>query len=398
MRVRANVVQGRGAPQTLELEAHSVEEARQQALQIGYTVLSLEAASGDWKGLFSRSIGRRSSVDLTVFVEQLRDLLVAGLSLIEAFEALRRGAAGETARMLEAIGQDLQGGRRFSDALSRQPRFPPLLVALVRASELTSDLPETLSRYLDHERRVAEVRHRVVSTSIYPLLLIGVGGLVLLFLFFYVMPRFARIFEGMNGDLPWSARLMVGWAHLLAQYGDVILVVLGSALAGIVALAASARFRARGIAAFMSWSPLRERLHTYFLARWYRATGMLVSGGIPLPEALGLSQGLLPAVLSAGGLRVEQGVREGLAPSRAHVLAGMATPIAEQLMVAGERIGDLGSVLTRIAQFHESDVSRALERTMRALEPIVMVAIGLGVGVVVVLMYLPIFELASAIQ
>ena len=67
-------------------------------------------------------------------------------------------------------------------------------------------------------------------------------------------------------------------------------------------------------------------------------------------------------------------------------------------MVAGERIGDLGSVLTRIAQFHESDVSRALERTMRALEPIVMVAIGLGVGVVVVLMYLPIFELASAIQ
>ena len=398
MRVRANVVQGRGAPQTVELEANTFEEARQQVLQMGYAVLSLEIASGGWKGLLSRSIGRQSSVDLLVFVEQLRDLLVAGLSLIEALEALRRGAAGESAQMLEATKQDLQGGRRFSDALSRQPRFPPLLVALVRASELTSDLPETLSRFLDHERRVAEVRHRVVSTSIYPWLLIGVGGLVVLFLFFYVMPRFARIFEGMNGDLPWSAQLMVGWAHLLAQHGNVVLVVLGSTLAGLLALAASATFRARAVAAIMSWSPLRERLHTYFLARWYRATGMLVSGGIPLPEALGLSQGLLPAALRAGGLRVEQGVREGLAPSRAHVLAGMATPIAEQLMVAGERIGDLGSVLTRIAQFHESDVSRALERTMRALEPIVMVAIGLGVGVVVVLMYLPIFELASAIQ
>lgn len=398
MRVRANVVHGRGAPQTLELEAQTAEEARQQALQMGYAVLSLDVASGGWRGLLSRSIGRQSSVDLSVFVEQLRDLLVAGLSLIEALEALRRGAAGETAHMLEAIKQDLQGGRRLSDALSRQPRFPPLLVALVRASELTSDLPETLSRFLEHERRVTEVRHRIVSTSIYPLLLIGVGSLVLLFLFFYVMPRFARVFEGMTGDLPWSARAMVAWAHLLAQYGNIILAVLGFALVGLLVLAASGTFRARAAATVMSLAPLRDRLNTYFLARWYRATGMLVSGGIPLPEALGLSHALLPAALKAGGLRVEQGVREGLTPSRAHVLAGMATPIAEQLMVAGERIGDLGSVLTRIAQFHESDVSRTLERTMRALEPIVMVAIGLGVGVVVVLMYLPIFELASAIQ
>jgi len=95
---------------------------------------------------------------------------------------------------------------------------------------------------------------------------------------------------------------------------------------------------------------------------------------------------------------VVQAVNDGLAPSAAHVRAGMATPIAEQLMLAGERTGDLGAVLMRIAHFHESDVSRTLERTMRTLEPVVMVFIGLGVGLVVVLMYLPIFELAAAIQ
>ena len=76
----------------------------------------------------------------------------------------------------------------------------------------------------------------------------------------------------------------------------------------------------------------------------------------------------------------------------------MATPVAEQLLLAGERTGDLGTVLSRIARFHEAEVSRSLERAMRALEPIVMVAVGVGVGVVVVLMYLPIFERASAIQ
>ena len=92
------------------------------------------------------------------------------------------------------------------------------------------------------------------------------------------------------------------------------------------------------------------------------------------------------------------GVREGRSPAEAHTRAGMATPVAEQLLLAGERTGDLGTVLSRIAQFHEAEVTRGLERTMRTLEPVVMVLIGLGVGIVVVLMYLPIFELASAIQ
>jgi general secretion pathway protein F len=125
---------------------------------------------------------------------------------------------------------------------------------------------------------------------------------------------------------------------------------------------------------------------------------MLVEGGIPLPQALQLANGLLPEALRPGGAAVLQAVNQGLSPSAAHAKAGMATPIAEQLMLAGERTGDLGGVLTRVAQFHDAEVSRSLERGMRALEPVVMVLIGVGVGVVVVLMYMPIFELASAIQ
>jgi general secretion pathway protein F len=156
--------------------------------------------------------------------------------------------------------------------------------------------------------------------------------------------------------------------------------------------------RARAMQRLFEWRPLRRRLRTYFLARWYRATGMLVEGGIPLASSLALTQGLLPLGLRAGGDQVAQAVREGLSPARAHARGGMATPVAEQLLLAGERSGDLGGVLSRIAQFHEAEVSRSLERSMRALEPVVMVLIGLGVGVVVVLMYLPIFELASAIQ
>lgn len=397
MRVQLNVVQGRSAPRRLELDAPSVDEARQQAVALGYTVLSCQAAQAGWPAWLAPR-GNRQALDLPIFVEQLRDLLVAGLSVIEALDALRRGAQGGARASMERLERQLREGKTLSDALAGDAAFPPLLVALVRASELTSDLPQTLSRFLEHEQRVAEVRHRLVSTSIYPLLLMGVGGLVLLFLMFYVMPRFARVFEGMAGELPWSARAMVNWSHLLHAHaawwlGGLLVVALT-----IVTMLSSPSMRAGLLQRVLAWGPLHERLRTYFLSRWYRTTGMLVHGGIPLPQALQLANGLLPSGLQAGGRAVLQAVNDGLAPSAAHARAGMATPVAEQLLLAGERTGDLGTVLTRIAHFHESETSRLLERTMRALEPVVMVFIGLGVGLVVVLMYMPIFELAATIQ
>jgi general secretion pathway protein F len=398
MRVQADVVQGREAPRRIWLDAPTVDDARLQAERLGYTVLSCRSTGFAFNALFDRTSRPGAKVDVIVFIEQLRDLLLAGLSVIEALDALRRGAKGDSARVIEQLERELQTGKTLSEALARSPVFPPLLVALVRSAELTSDLPQTLGRFLEHELRVAEVRHRLVSASIYPLLLMGVGMLVLVFLLCYVMPRFARVFEGMTGQLPWSAQAMVAWSHLLKDHTPVLLGVASVIATTLLVMISSPSLRARFMQRLWSWSPLRSRMRTHFLARWYRATGMLVAGGIPFPEALRLSNMLLPLGLQPAGRQVELAVRDGLTPSAAHTRAGMATPVAEQLMIAGERTGDLGAVLTRIAQFHESEVSRTLERTMRAAEPLVMVFIGLGVGIVVVLMYMPIFELASAIQ
>ena len=397
MHFRLNVIQGKGAPQALDIDALDASDARLQAERLGYTVLSLTASA--WRldtSLFSRT--PRQRIDVPVFVEQLRDLLVAGLSIIEALDALRRGAKGATLHAIEALERQLREGRTLSESLAVHRTFPPLLIALVSASEHTSDLPDTLTRFLDHEQRVTEVRHKLVSTGIYPMLLMGVGTLVLLFLLFYVMPRFARVFESMNGNLPWTARAMVQWSHLLHANASAWWAGAAAVVLSLVTAVTSPHVRTKIFGRILAWAPLRERLRTYFLSRWYRATGMLVQGGIPLAQALHLANDLLPASLQPGGRAVQLGIEQGLAPSAAHSRAGMATPVAEQLMQAGERTGDLGMVLTRIANFHEVEVSRALERTMRALEPVVMVAIGLGVGLVVILMYMPIFELAASIQ
>lgn len=395
MQFRVHVVQGRGVPRALEYEAVSQEAARAHALRLGYTVLGVEAIGGWWR---QRLQARTRPLEVAVLAEQLRDLLGAGLSVIEALDTLSRSASPETAEALEQLTQRLRSGQALSQALSADARFPALLVSLVKAAELTSDLPQALTRFIEHERRVAELRHRITSVAVYPLLLTAVGLVVLLFLLLYVVPRFARVFEGMNGSLPWSAQAMIGWAHWLQAHGLWLVLAGAIAGAGLVALAGSPAVRARALQRLMQWGPLRERLRVYFLSRWYRSTGMLVAGGIPLPEALAISSAVLPLGLRAGGMAVERALREGQSPARAHVDAGMATPVAEQLILAGERIGHMGSVLTRIAYYHDAEVARALERGVRLLEPLVMLLIGVGVGVVVVLMYMPIFELASAIQ
>jgi len=392
MKVRLRVVQGRDAPRDMTVDADDLAGASAQAVAMGYTVLAAHANGGLRLGI-GRATGGR--FDDAVFIEQLRDLLSAGLSVMEALQALRSGPASTVIAPLE---RQLREGQTLSAALGTVSQFDPLLLALVRSAEHTSDLPSSLTQYLEHRRRVAEVRHRVTSALIYPTLLLAAGASVLLFLLFYVMPRFARVFEDMSAQLPWSARAMVWWSQLLHGHTGWLLALAVALVFAAAAAWRSEAVRAAAFAVLLRRPGLEKYVTAYYLARWYRATGMLARGGIPLPQALALTAPLLPPGLRARGAQVEAAVKRGLAPSQAHVQAGMATPVAEQLMRAGERTGDFGDVLLRIAQYHEAETARFLERTMRAVEPMVMAAVGIGVGVVVVLMYMPIFELASAIQ
>lgn len=400
MRYRATTIQGRGLPTELEVEASSPQDVADQFDKLGRTVIRCVQISPRLRLPQPRSTRRAGGAqrEVLLLVEQLRDLLGGGLSVIEALDVLQRGAASRTRHRISDLLARLQSGAALSQAMASQGEFPSLLVALVRTSELTSDLPATLSRFLDHERRLAELRHRLISAGIYPALLMAVGGLVLLFLLLYVMPRFARIFEGMSGELPWSAGVMVLWARTLEANGSWLAVGALSILVAMVLLGTRAELRQGLARALLPRLPGGAHVRTYHLARWHRATGMLVTGGIPFAQALGVAAELLPPSLRDAGTRVERAIQDGLSPSQALTRGGMGTPVAEQLLTAGERTGDMGAVLTRIAQYHEAEISRTLEQVMRLIEPVTMVIIGLCVGLIVVLMYLPIFELASSVQ
>jgi general secretion pathway protein F len=139
-------------------------------------------------------------------------------------------------------------------------------------------------------------------------------------------------------------------------------------------------------------------MKTYQLARLYRTAGMLLRAGIPALQALEMVRDLLSAHLRPRLAQALRLVAEGKPMSAAFGAAGLATPVAARMMLVGERSGDMGAMLSQIARFHDDETARHVDWFTRAFEPLLMAALGIGVGLIVVLMYMPIFELAGSIR
>ncbi|MBL8502692.1 MAG: type II secretion system F family protein [Rhodocyclaceae bacterium] len=376
-------------------EAASIEEARLLAGEQGIRVLSV---SKNWRDSFT--FFQRSHFDLQLFSQELHALLDAGLSLIESLTALAgKESAPQKRALLDHLMQRLREGRPLSAVLQDRPDiFPPLYISLVGASERTGDLKSALSRYIAYRGQMDAVKKKVVSASIYPALLILVGGLVVLFLMGYVVPRFSRIYGDFGRDIPLMSRLLIQWGALVEAYGLQVFAVLVAVLGGLWTLSRRHVDRQRLMEGLLASKVLRERFHSYELARFYRTLGMLQQGGIPIVTALTMASGLLGQRGGEALGGTMRDVRAGTPLSEALQRHGLAPAVAYDLLRVGEKAGDIGEKMIRIADFLDEDLSRWLDWFSRLFEPLLMLGIGLFIAFVVVLLYLPVFELAGNIQ
>jgi general secretion pathway protein F len=379
----------------LTLEAANDTLAADQARVQGLSVVSVEA-KGFRLGLPRRSV----RFPVMLFSAELVSLLDAGLNLVEALQTLaekERRAEGQ--QVLSQILAAIHRGEPLSQAIAGLPdQFSPLYVATIKAAERSGNVREALGRYIAYQEEIDRVKKKIVSASIYPAILMGVGGLVLAFLMFYVVPRFARVYEDTAGTLPFFSKLLMSFGNFIGNN----VVVLGLAFAGLIggALYAVSRADVRAWLNVQIWRvpALGSRMKVYQLARLYRTSAMLLRAGIPAVRALDMVQGLLAAHLRPALAKARTLIEQGQALSAALGAAGLATPVAARMMVVGERTGDMGQMLTQIARFHDDEVARAIDWFTKAFEPVLMAILGLAIGGVVVLMYMPIFELAGSIR
>jgi general secretion pathway protein F len=379
----------------LSIAALSESDAASVVKSQGYAVLSIKAGSAAFFRLKSRK-----SFPLVLFSQELLSLLVAGLSLIEALVALAdKERHPESKKVFDAVIARLYEGQTFSFALQEFPEiFPPLYVASIRASEKMGGLNEALSRFVAYQTQLNFVKKKIVSASIYPVVLMGAGGLVMLFLLGYVVPRFASVYEGTRTTLPWMSQQLLNWGMLLQNHGMLMLAMTAGLLCGAIFFVTRPKVREAALVKLWRIPMIGERMHLYQLARFYRTLAMLLKGGIPVVTALDMVSGLLQPSLRGQLKLASDSIREGCTISQAMEAHELTTPVALSMLRVGERSGNMGEMMERIAIFYDEEMARWVDWFTKMFEPLLMAVIGVVIGVIVVLMYMPIFDLAGSIQ
>ncbi len=393
MEYRVKAVRGKEMT-LLDIVAQHAEDAKLQARAKGYTPIAVNTKKLQFKFQTVKTF------PLALFSQELLALLEAGLNLVESIETLaEKESRSQVKTSLDALLQSLYQGQTFSAALEQQPIiFPMLYVTTVRASEKTGDLAESLGRYVSYEQQIGLVKKKIVSASIYPILLIAVGGLVIFFLLGFVVPKFSQIYEDNGSTLPFLSQLLLQWGVFLEQHGNTFLVALLASIGAIMYALSQTSVRKWLMQQFWRIPAIGKRLRIFQLARFYRTLGMLLKGGTPIIAALGSVAGLLDAALKANMQSATIAIQQGQPVSTAMEQAGLTTPVALRMLRVGERGGKIGDMMERIAAFYDEELSRWIEWFTKLFEPLLMLFIGLVIGVVVLLLYMPIFELASSVQ
>ena len=385
-----------GNQRALQIDAADAPAARRAAASSGADVLLVTPV----RGAAQPAAARRGRFELDLFCQELLAMLRAAVPVREALQTLddrdrERSGAGVVGGLLQAVEQ----GRALSAAMAEQPaHFPPLLVESMRAAERTSDYGPALERFVAYRRSVREMRDKLLSATLYPLILLAVSLAVLLFLVGFVVPRFAQVYDDLGDKLSPASRALLAAGQALSAHPLLALAVLAASMA-LVAIA----WRRGGAAALFGGlrrllPPLERALAGAEMARLYRTLSLLLSGGIPLVTAMDLAAGVLPPGpadrLRAARLQVGEGqaFADSLAAQR------LTTLVAERFFRVGERTGRLAEMIDRAAEFHETEVARSADRASRVIGPLMMLLMGALIGLVVVLMYMPIFQLTEVLQ
>lgn len=398
MRYLVTVITQANEIRYLELDADDDGAAERAAKGRGLTVLAVVRRDAEARDFRTARPSRNFS--LLLFSQHLVSLLEAGLTVVEALEALADDEAkGVLAECAAGLLVTVRRGLALSSAMALDgAAFPEHYIAIVKGSEHSGAVAEALRRWTEHQARLEAAQRQTRQALIYPAILFVAGGVVSLFLLGYVVPRFASIYDGRLVDLPWMSRWLIAWGHFIATERQWLFPAGLTLVVGLIWFVRRAGLRYR--IALLAWHfPLIGRaMRIYHLARLYRSLGMLLRSGMPLTEAMALSPGLVSPALRPNVISALEHLRSGASLRDSFAGAGLTTAVGVRMLQVAERTGEAAAMMDRMADYHDDETSRALGTFTRVFEPAVMALIGLVVGGIVILMYIPIFELAGRLQ
>ncbi|MBN9409206.1 MAG: type II secretion system F family protein [Burkholderiales bacterium] len=393
-------------PETRDVQEHRVEAAdldgaRRLLRERGWVVLSARGARMRWAWpgrTGDAAPGRRA---FPMFCRELRTLIQAGMTVVEAVDTLsaRERQLGRHSGLASALRGRLEQGQALSVAMAGLPGAPPVLVAAIRSGERTSNLREALDDYLRFNVLVEQLRAKVISSAIYPAIVMTLGIAISLFLLIVVLPNFSRMYQNLRGVASGGTAAMIALSQWVSDHRGWTFAMLGGLLAvtGWWAASGGARRFAIALARRIPW--LWARFEDFQLAMMYQALALLLRGGYAMTEALTVAgQSALSTQLRAGLARVLGRIEQGGLVSQALHEAGLADEVGRRLMAAAERNGEFHVAAAVVSQMHAERFEIFVERMTRVVEPLLLMVVAVGVGGIVVMMYLPVFDMATGVR
>ena len=390
---------------TQRIEAQDRAQAEGVVAAAGHHLVDLKTEHS-LRSRLRLGMGRSSEREIVLFCRELSSLLRAGLSVVEALEALEanqqrqnNGQAASINSLYTVLLRHLRTGKSLSAALSEMSGIPPLLIASVQASERTSNLVSALDSYLRYSDLVGRLRSRVVSAALYPSIVIALGAFIAVFLLWVVVPRFAALYAQMGPAAGGTTRMLLSLSALLKTFPWLLPLLAFLLLGGLAALATEGRWK-RVLAWVIEAIPLlRFQALQLELTRLYEALAMLTRGGFSLHESLDLCKTIASGATQRARLeQAQQMIAQGISVSRAFAASSITNAVTERLLRAGERGGDFGAVLHAVSQRHAEAFETFVERATRVIEPLLLLVVAVLVGGMVVTLYMPIFDIASSIR
>ena len=348
----------------------------------------------------SWSWGKLPLEQFLVFNQELMALVKSGLPILRIWDLLieRAGHAGFQ-RTLRDVREDIRGGASASEALAKHSRyFPELYVATVKAGEQSGNLPEVLQRYIAYLKLMVGLRQKVKKAISYPIVLIGIGLAVVGFLLTYVMPTFVSVYGESAKTLPWSTQVLLDVVtHAESRLLPAAAVLIGLMLGVHTYYATSAGKLAidRLVLKLPLVGQIAVKHNTVQLAR---TLGTILAGGTPLVDALKGARGAVSNKwISQAMIGAVNEIREGATLADALDRPRVLPKLAIEMLSVGEETGSLDSMLRDVAEFYEADLDTRLTQLTTWIEPALLLVMGVLVGGIVIVMYLPVFQMAGTV-
>ncbi|HEV8657690.1 MAG TPA: type II secretion system F family protein [Thermoanaerobaculia bacterium] len=381
------------------VQAVSVRAAQEELRRQGMYVFDAKRGTFSLRELLP--IRKAISMErFLLFNQELLALVKAGLPIIPSFDImLERQKNPRFREILTDIRDKVKSGVALSDAFaSYGDLFPPIYSTSLRAGERSGDLEGVIRRFLRYQKMIVQLRKRVIGAVIYPVILILLSTAMVFIMLTVVIPKFTEFFAGFDAELPAFTRMMIALAMFLRHN---LILVLGGIIGGAFVLRKWTTTAGR-----MMWDWFKLHLpivggifHRFAVLQFTQSLGTLLSGGTPMVPALEIaSQSISNQAVSSKVFGIVQNVREGEPLWRSLETTGVIADLVVEMIKVGESTGALAEMLASVSEFYDEEIEARLARMVAAIEPLILVFMGLVIAVLLYAFYLPLFQLSSVGQ